>query len=109
MDTIFQSISQCVNLLTIRRLIVIGIVFAMFTFVNMFIRYVATLFIVFCVVYTVQDLYKHRKKYLWYFNMMRNTFMLLVHYGLGDDAIQFFEKHCVTTKKKTRSKKNALN
>jgi hypothetical protein len=105
MDTVFQSISQCVNSLTLRRLIVIGIVFAIYTLVNMFIKYVATLFVAFCVVYTVQDLYKHRKKYLWYFNLARNTLMLLVHYGLGEDAIQFF----VAPKKKARSKKVALN
>jgi hypothetical protein len=109
MDTLIQSIRHCVSSLTLRRLIVTGIVFAIYTFVNMFIKYVTTLFIAFCVVYTVQDLYKHRKKYLWIINISRNTIMLIVYYALGEDSKEWCQKQLMGQKKKARCRKSVSN
>jgi hypothetical protein len=61
------------------------------------------MFIAFCVVYTMQDLYKHRKKYMWCFSWAHGVLIIMVEYGLGEQYLKYviFEK-----KKKRTIKKN---
>ncbi len=99
--TLFEVLSYGLSSLSMQRVIVIGVILIIYTIVNAVIKYVMTAFVVFCVLYTVQDLYKHRKRYLWFFNGVYGSLILLVQYGLGDEYL----KYIVPIKKKKNMKK----
>lgn len=108
MDTVLQNIGHVLTIVTIKRLLVLSLIFAVYALINMVIKYVFTLFIVFCVVYTLQDLYKHRKKFVWFLKLITNTIVLFTQFSMGDEYAQYVQT-CFTSSnskvKKPRNKK----
>jgi hypothetical protein len=106
MDTLLQNIGRGLTMVKMKRLIGLSIIFAVCTFINMIIKYVFTLFVVFCVVYTMQDLYKHRKKFVWCLRMVINAIIVLTQFSMGDEYAQYVQTWFVSSKvKKPRNKR----
>lgn len=95
-----------ITMATMKRLLVLSVIFAVYAFINMIIKYVFTLFVVFCVVYTLKDLYKHRKRFVWCVRMVINAIILLTQYSIGDEYAQYVQSCFAYPKiKKPRNKK----
>ncbi len=72
--------------------------------INIIIKYVIKLFIVFCVVYTSMDLYKRRRKYLWIIRMINGNVKFILYSVIGEE--RFDELFLLRSKKiKQKSKK----
>jgi predicted PurR-regulated permease PerM len=90
-----------VSLVKFQRLLVLAIIMMIYSVISMFIKYISTLFIAFCVVYTLQDIYKHRRKYMWCLHMAHRTLIIAVEYGLGEEYL----KYVMPAKRKRNIKK----
>lgn len=55
--------------------------------INIITRYVINLFVVFCVIYTITDLYKKRKKYMWIVKIIIGNIKFLSYTIIGETTI----------------------
>lgn len=55
--------------------------------INIIIKYVINLIVVFCVVYTITDLYKKRKKYIWIVKIIIGNLKFLSYTIIGETTI----------------------
>lgn len=107
MDTVLQNIINIVGtMVTIKRLSILMLMFIVYTFINMIIKYIITIFVIFCVVYTLQDVYKHRKKIIPFLKIIINSIILFTKFAIGDEYAQYIQTCCMPSKiKKPRNKK----
>lgn len=57
------------------------------TVCNIIIKYVIKSLVVFCVMYTVTDLYKKRKKYIWIVKMITGNIMFISYSIIGETTM----------------------
>lgn len=75
------------SLISSRRIIGIFYLCFLTLLINIFIKYVVKLFIVFCVVYTSMDLYKRRRKYLWIIGMINGNVKFILCSLIGEERV----------------------
>jgi hypothetical protein len=96
-------VSTSLNIIGIRRIGVICIVLTFYIILSMIIKYVYTMFLMFCVFYTMSDIYKHRRKYIWILKFMHSQTILFIKYSLGDEYADYLQP--IITAKYKRKKK----
>lgn len=56
-------------------------------FVHIILKYVINIFVVFCIVYTITDLYKKRKKYMWIIRIVIGNIKFISYTIVGESTI----------------------
>jgi SNF family Na+-dependent transporter len=89
----------------------IGILFLLLLlYVALFavIRYLYSLFIMYCVIYTVTDYYKKRKKYLWIVRIViyniHSVLVILIGQDVIDNVCRMFHLSAKTEKRNNKKK-----
>lgn len=54
---------------------------------NIVIKYILKLFLLFCVVYTVGDIYKKRKKYMWLIKFVNGNIKFIAYTFIGESTM----------------------
>lgn len=82
------------SIITSKRVLGVIYLFVLLIVINIIIKYVIDSLIIFCVIYTITDLYNKRKKYIWIFKIVKSNVMFLSYTLIGEDTINtiFFVK-----------------
>lgn len=82
------------SIITSKRVLGVIYLFVLLIIINKITKYVIDSLIVFCVIYTITDLYNKRKKYIWIFKIIKSNVMFLSYTLIGEDTINtiFFVK-----------------
>jgi hypothetical protein len=95
---IFMEVST--SLIVYKRAFGIFYLCVLLLFINIIIKYVLNMVVVFCVVYTMSDLYKNRRKYMWIIRVVNGNVKFILYTIVGEDTVNNIL--FITSKKQTR-------
>lgn len=94
------------SIISSKRVLGVIYLFVLLIIINVIIKYVIDSLLIFCVIYTVTDLYKKRKKYIWIVKIITSNVMFLSYSIIGEATINNIL--CIKPKnsRKLKQKKN---
>lgn len=75
------------SIITSKRVLGVVYLFLLLIIINIFIKYVIDSLVAFCVIYTITDLYKKRKRYTWIVKIITSNVMFLSYSIIGEATI----------------------
>jgi hypothetical protein len=83
----------------------LALVYLVFLYIVMstIVKYIFKSFVIFCVVYTLQDCYKKRRRFMWVFYMVKNNVQMVTYALVGDEL--YNDWYCVLTRPRNFQKK----
>lgn len=88
------------SFLSYRRVVGITYLCIITILCNIVIKHLINLFVIFCVVYTITDLYKKRKKYLWIIRFVNGNLRFITYTVIGEENLNSIL--CIKQKKQKR-------
>lgn len=67
-----------------RRFVALVYLVIIYVVLNAIVKYIFTSFIIFCVIYTLSDGYKKRRRFMWIFYIVKDNVRLVTYALIGD-------------------------